>query len=180
MRAATPADVPSLARVHVESWHHTYRRILTPANLAHTTISRSTARFRGYFWHGGQDLSLLHVLETGEGRSRRIVGYSNSGLSNSRRLAARGEIYELYLLPEVQGYGGGRKLLSAGLWALAGRRMLPAIVWALAENTRALRFYRSMRGREIARSTVVVGEQRLAKVAFSWSDYLPWPEHDLR
>jgi hypothetical protein len=33
-----------------------------------------------------------------------------------------------------------------------------------------------MRGREVARSTVDVGDQILTKVAYAWADYLPWPD----
>ncbi len=172
VRVASDDDVPALARVHVASWHHAYADIIAPHNLAQTTLARAIHRFRGYFWHGGQDLSLLHVLDGEAG----VIGYVNSGLSNSRELGARGEVYELYLDPAFHGRGGGRKLLSAGLWALSGRRLLPAVVWVLADNHRARRFYEGMRGREVARGRVNVGDQVLGKVAYAWSDYLPWPE----
>jgi ribosomal protein S18 acetylase RimI-like enzyme len=184
IRPARPQDVGALAQVHVASWHHAYRGIVAPHNLALTNFSRSVSRFRGYFWHGGQNVSLLHVVEGPEG----VVGYVNSGLSNSRDMLfpatsqtgrsvrPRGEVFELYLHPDAHGRGAGRKLLSAGLWALSGRRLLPAIVWVLADNQHARRFYEGMRGREIARSTVVVGDQVLNQIAYVWVDYLPWPE----
>lgn len=172
VRLAELRDVAALARVHVASWHAAYRGIISPQNLARTTLARAESRFRGYFGRGGQQKSLLHVLEGEAG----VLGYINSGRSHSRRLGVRGEVYELYLHPEVQGRGGGRKLLSAGLWALASYRLLPAAVWALEDNLRARRFYASMRGRELARGTTKVGDQLLAKVAYAWVDYLPWPE----
>jgi ribosomal protein S18 acetylase RimI-like enzyme len=184
IRPARPQDVGALAHVHVASWHHAYQGIVAPHNLALTNFSRSVSRFRGYFWNGGQNVSLLHVVEGAEG----VVGYVNSGLSNNREmvipraelsdepLRARGEVFELYLHPDAHGRGAGRKLLSAGLWALSGRRLLPAIVWVLADNHHARRFYEGMRGREIARDTVVVGDQVLNRIAYAWADYLPWPE----
>lgn len=172
VRLAHANDVAALARVHVASWHHAYQGILSAQSLANTNLARSVSRFRGYFWHGGQDLSLLHVLEGDDG----VVGYVNSGLSNSRELGVRGEVYELYLHPDVHGRGGGRKLLSAGLWALSGRRLVPAVVWVLADNHPARRFYERMRGREIDHGEVNVGDEVLAKVAYAWIDYLPWPE----
>lgn len=172
VRLARETDIPALARVHVASWHHAYDGIIAPHNLAHTNLARSLGRFRGYFWRGGQRVSLLHVLDGEAG----VIGYVNSGLSSSPELGARGEVFELYLDPALHGRGGGRKLLSAGLWALSGRRLTPTIVWVLAENEHARRFYERMRGREIARSTVEVGDQVLVKVAYAWVDYLPWPE----
>lgn len=172
VRLARGDDVSALARVHVASWHHAYRGIIAPRNLERTNFSRSVSRFRGYFWQGGQSVSLLHVLDSSEG----VVGYVNSGLSNSRELGMRGEVYELYVHPDAQGRGGGRKLLSAGLWALSGRRLLPSVVWVLTDNRRARGFYEAMRGRELACSTVEVGDQVLDRVAYAWTDYLPWPE----
>jgi ribosomal protein S18 acetylase RimI-like enzyme len=194
IRPARPQDVGALAHVHVSSWHHAYREIVEPHNLALTNFSRSISRFRGYFWQGGQNVSLLHVVEGAEG----VVGYVNSGLTNSRHIAfppvdtararaadealskrplrPRGEVFELYLHPDAHGHGAGRKLLSAGLWALSGRRLLPAIVWVLADNHHARRFYEGMRGREVASGSVTVGDQTLKQVAYGWVDYLPWPE----
>jgi ribosomal protein S18 acetylase RimI-like enzyme len=179
IRPARPQDVGALAHVHVSSWHHAYREIVEPHNLALTNFSRSISRFRGYFWQGGQNVSLLHVVEGAEG----VVGYVNSGLTNSRHIVfppgqirPRGEVFELYLHPDAHGRGAGRKLLSAGLWALSGRRLLPAIVWVLADNHHARHFYEGMRGREVASGSVSVGDQTLKQVAYGWVDYLPWPE----
>lgn len=172
IRPARPHDVSELAEIHVASWQHAYQGILAPHNLALTSLPRSVGRFRGYFWQGGQNVSLLHVVEGLEG----VVGYVNSGLTNDRELGARGEVFELYLHPDAHGCGAGRKLLSAGLWALSGRRLLPAIVWVLADNHHARRFYEGMRGREIAHGRARVGDQELDKVAYAWVDYLPWPE----
>jgi ribosomal protein S18 acetylase RimI-like enzyme len=172
VRQARPQDAGALASVHVASWHHAYGGILAPHNLALTNIPRSLGRFRGYFWRGGQRHSLLHVAECDEG----VVGYVNSGRCNDRGLGGRGEVFELYLHPDVQGRGVGRKLLSAGLWALSGHGLMPAIVWALADNQHARRFYESMHGREIARGPVGVGDQVLERIAYAWADYLPWPE----
>ena len=93
----------------------------------------------------------------GEGAG--VIGYVNSGISSTRGLGARGEVFELYLDPRFHGLGGGRKLLSAALWTLSARRLLPAVVWVLADNHRARRFYEGMRGREVARGTVRVGDQ---------------------
>lgn len=172
VRPARPQDVGALAQVHVASWHHAYQGILAPHNLALTNYPRSLGRFRGYFWRGGQRSSLMHVAETDEG----VVGYVNSGACSDRGIGARGEVFELYLHPDFHGEGAGRKLLSAGLWALSGYKLLPAIVWVLADNHAARRFYEGMRGREVAHGKVVVGDQLLDKVAYAWVDYLPWPE----
>ncbi len=174
VRQASPADVPQLARVHVASWTAAYAGIIHPHNLAPTTVTRSQGRFQGFFLAGGQTASVaLHVLGQGE----RVLGYVNCGRVDSGSADARGEIFELYLDPQAQGRGFGGMLFSAGMWALAERELQPMIVWALTANLRARHFYLKMGGRELARGWAQVGDQRLAKVAYLWEDYLPWPTH---
>ena len=173
VRPARPSDVPALARIHVESWHRAYAHIIAPHNLAKTTLDRSETRFRGFFRASGR--TRIDLLEGPAGP----IGYVNYGVSETTQLGARGEVYELYLAPEAQGRGAGRSLLAAGLWGLAAAGLLPVQVWVLRDNLRARRFYARMRGRELAVGWVDVGDQRLAKVAYGWANYLPWPEHQL-
>lgn len=168
VRLALANDAPALARIHVASWHATYRDLIAPHNLARIEYKRTLARFRRHFWH--DDDSLLHVLDLKTG----IAGYACSG--STRDLDMRGEVYELYLDPALQRRGHGRRLFSAALWALASRGQSPAFVWVLRENHGARRFYESMGGREIGESTAHFGDQVLPKVAYAWIDYLPWPE----
>lgn len=172
IRAARESDVAALARVHVAAWQHAYADILAPATLARTDLARSTQRFRRYFRGPERERSRLFVLDGAAG----VVGYVNFGASRGTGSEPRGEVFELYLDPDFHGRGGGRKLLSAGLWALSGQRLLPAWVWVLADNARARRFYAGMGGREVARGRVRVGDEVLAQVAYAWTDALPWPE----
>jgi ribosomal protein S18 acetylase RimI-like enzyme len=102
------------------------------------------------------------VADMGEGP----VGYARLGDAR-RRDRGTGEIYELYLLPEYQGVGLGRRLFGARArrWR-EGRPRL--VVRALAENAAACRFYRAMGGREVGRGREVIGGRRLETVSFVW------------
>ena len=172
IRLAQASDVVALTRIHVASWHATYGDLIAPHNLARIEPKRTLARFRRHFWP--DDESMVHVLELERGRERGIVGYASSG--STSELGMRGEVYELYLDPKAQRRGYGGRLLSAALWALAERGQTPAHVWVLSDNHGARRFYEQMRGREVAQSTARFGDQLLAKTAYAWVDYLPWPE----
>ncbi len=95
-------------------------------------------------------------------------------LANYRRNRARslyydGEIYELYLRPEYQGLGFGRRLFTAARRDLAQSAMKSLIVWALSENDSALEFYRALGGKAVARSSEKFGTRVLDKVAFGWN-----------
>ena len=81
----------------------------------------------------------------------------------------RGEIYELYLRPECQGCGLGRRLFTEARRELAPHGLDRLMVWALAENEIACRFYRAMGGIEAGRSQDRFCGVPLDKIGFAWS-----------
>ncbi len=99
----------------------------------------------------------------------RIAGYANYGRNRARSLTYDGEIYELYLRPEFQGLGFGRRLFTAARRDLAQSGLKSLVVWALSDNDPAVEFYRAIGGRAVARSSERFGSKTLDKVAFAWS-----------
>jgi ribosomal protein S18 acetylase RimI-like enzyme len=95
-----------------------------------------------------------------------VAGYATLGPARSRGLSARGEIYELYLAPEYQGIGLGRRLFSAACSDLARRGLAPVLVWVLADNQPARGFYERLGGRPIAVGDERLGGTRLSKIAY--------------
>jgi ribosomal protein S18 acetylase RimI-like enzyme len=95
-----------------------------------------------------------------------IAGYVSYGRCRDRSLPADGEVDELYLAPEYQGLGFGRRLFKAVRNDLADREMNRVVVWALADNERACHFYERLGGRTIARVDERIGGTSLTKVAY--------------
>jgi ribosomal protein S18 acetylase RimI-like enzyme len=79
-----------------------------------------------------------------------------------------GEIYEIYLRPEFQGLGFGRRLFTAARRDLAQSGLKSMVVWALSDNEPAVQFYRALGGRAVARSSERFGDRTLDKVAYGW------------
>ena len=109
--------------------------------------------------------SRVSVLAFGE----QIAGYANYGRNRARSLHFDGEIYELYLRPEFQGLGFGRRLFTAARRDLAQSGLKSMVIWALSDNETAVEFYRALGGRMVARSSEQFGAKTLDKVAFSWA-----------
>jgi GNAT superfamily N-acetyltransferase len=78
-----------------------------------------------------------------------------------------GEIDELYLAPEYQGLGFGRRMFKAVRNDLEDRGSKRIAIWCLTENERGCSFYRGMGGRLIAETT-----ERFSGVAVAKSCYL--------
>ncbi len=79
-----------------------------------------------------------------------------------------GEIFELYLAPECQGCGFGRRMFEAARKDLAGHGLSTVVVWALADNERAVGFYRRLGGRVLHRARETFGGQQRERIAFGF------------
>ncbi len=158
IRHAKPDDASALSRVFDAAWREAYLGIIPGVTLDKMFARRSERWWRSTVTRGRP----LVVLDIGQG----IAGYASYGRCRDRSLPAEGEIDEIYLLPEYQGIGLGRRLFKAVLNDLRHSDMRQVAVWALAENQRACAFYEGLGGRSVARVEERIGGTPLAKVAY--------------
>ena len=160
IRHARPGDAEAITRVHDASWRDAYRGVIPGAEL-----ERVVARRGPQWWHSailrGTELLVLDVDDD-------IVGYSTYGRNRVPSMPYSGEIFELYLLPQYQGLGFGRRLFNAARRELAEHGYLSTIVWALADNEKALAFYRRLGGHAVRKAEERFGDDMLARVAFGF------------
>src|ERR1700748_3536453 len=161
IRRAKAADAMAVAGVHDAAWRTSYRGII-PGPELEKLINR---RGPGWWENAIAKGSRVALLSFGD----RIAGYANYGRNRARSLFYDGEIYELYLCPEFQGLGFGRRLFTAARRELAQSTMKSLIVWALSENEHATEFYRALGGKTVARSSEKFGARVLDKIAFGWN-----------
>jgi ribosomal protein S18 acetylase RimI-like enzyme len=63
-----------------------------------------------------------------------VAGYATLGLNRARSLPQEGEIYELYLKPEFQGVGLGKRLFTEARQLLDSLGCKGVVVWCLEDN----------------------------------------------
>ncbi|HEU5017991.1 MAG TPA: GNAT family N-acetyltransferase [Pseudolabrys sp.] len=160
IRRAKAADASEVAAAHDEAWRAAYQGII-PGKELEKLINR-----RGPDWWDSaiRKGSRITVFQFGE----QIAGYANYGRNRARSLFYDGEIYELYLRPEFQGLGFGRRLFNAARKDLLQSGLKSLVVWALSDNEPAVEFYRALGGRAVARSSERFGAKTLDKVAYAW------------
>ena len=160
IRSARPSDACAVADIHALAWREAYLGII-PA----LEIERNIARRGPVWWHGalrrGRNIAVLDFA--GE-----LAGYASFGRGRVRGLA-QGEVYELYMRPEFQGVGLGRKLFEAARKRLARDQLSGLVIWSLTENERACGFYSAMGGKVNARAVERLGDVWLDKHAYTWS-----------
>ena len=160
VRRAKPCDAVAIASTHDEAWRGAYQGII-PGPELDKLINRRGADWWDSAIRKGSRISILGFGDT-------LAGYANYGRNRARSLYYEGEIYELYLRPEFQGLGFGRKLFTAARKDLVQSGLQSLVVWALSDNESAVEFYRALGGRAVARSSERFGGKVLDKVAFAW------------
>jgi ribosomal protein S18 acetylase RimI-like enzyme len=155
-----PGDAAGISLVHDEAWTEAYRGIIPGKDL-----ERMVARRGPVWWHGAISRgSRIAVIDVGD----RLAGYASYGRNRAPSLPFQGEVFELYVKPEFQGLGFGRRLFQGARRQLANLGLATTVVWTLAENERAIGFYEEIGGLLVGRAPEVFGRVTCERLAFGW------------
>ena len=160
IRNAREGDAAGIAAAHDAAWRDAYRGVIPGREL-----ERLIARRGPRWWHSaimrGSRLLVLDFDET-------IGGYVSYGRNRVPSLRYGGEIFELYVAPEFQGAGFGRRLFETARQDLADYGYPSFLVWALADNERAVAFYQRLGGRNVRQANERFGSEIRARHAFAF------------
>lgn len=161
VRRAKADDAAAITAVHDAAWRHAYRGILPGLDLERMVERRGPA-----WWQRAiRRHVIVMVLEVGG----QVAGYATMGPNRMRHLPFRGEIYEIYMLPEYQGIGLGGRLFGESRRTLQQLDFRGLAVRALAANEQACGFYRRMGGQMVLETVERVGEDMLPVNVFGWN-----------
>lgn len=162
IRPAGPEDVPSVARVHVDTWRTAYRGILPDDYLEGLSYADHERRRREWMEKNPQTFTLV-AEEDG------IVGFADAGPERKNDPDFEGELYAIYVLGSTQRRGIGRALFDAVLRGLLDRGWSSMLVWVLRENPWR-RFYEKHGGAVVRRGKIELGGKLLDEVGYGWRD----------
>ena len=160
IRRARRADAQDIAAVHDAAWRAAYRGLI-PGGELERMIARRGPRWWDAAIARGSRLLVLDFADA-------IGGYASYGRNRVPSLPHRGEIFELYLAPEFQGLGFGRRLFEAARADLADHGYPSVLVWALADNERALDFYDRLGGKPLRTAPERFGAEMRERIAFGF------------
>ncbi len=165
IRYATVDDASGIALVRAESWLGAYRGIVPDEYLDAIDVDEWAERQRRNMEQQSDDL-VAFVAET----QGVVAGWAVGGPNREEVCHYAGELYAIYLLPEYQRRGIGRKLAAAVARWLMDQSLDSMILWVLEQNHPARHFYKAMGGRCCgARHTHIAGIS-LPEVAYGWDD----------
>jgi ribosomal protein S18 acetylase RimI-like enzyme len=160
IRAARPGDEAGIARVHDAAWREAYLGVIPGRDLERMIQRRGPTWWRRAIL-GGTRLTVLDFAD-------QIAGYASYGRNRMPSLPFGGEIFELYLAPEYQGAGLGRRMFQWARSDLAAHGYGSFVVWALAGNERAIDFYQRLGGAVVRRAPERFGPETRERVAFGF------------
>jgi len=132
IRLARADEAQRIAEIHVRGWQAAY------SLLRRLSVEDRAAYWRRELVEGRQEAR--HVWCAARGADP--LGFAAIGPSRDLGSGAdTGEVYAIYLEPDVVGTGVGRLLFAHAVDHLRREGFRAAILWVLATNTRASRFY---------------------------------------
>jgi GNAT superfamily N-acetyltransferase len=162
IRPARADDARAIARLDVETWRTTYAGVLSADYLVGLSARRREFGWRMAILREPRDVRVAVDL-AGE-----IQGFGSCGPCRSERRFP-GEVFTLYVAPDWQNRGIGRRLLIALFQRLVASGLDAAIIWVLQDNP-ARFFYERLGGRIISHKPIQVGGGRVAALAYGWPD----------
>lgn len=160
VRPAEPQDARAISEVHRLSWTQAYAGL-----IPHKPLTQMIERRKENWWRkatrGPATLLVLDVAGS-------IAGYSTIGLNRAKALPYDGEVYEIYLRPEFQGIGLGRRLFGESRRLLKSLGCDGLVVWCLEDSENASRFFRRHGGLDMVEGMEDFGGTDLRKIGFVW------------
>jgi GNAT superfamily N-acetyltransferase len=179
IRRASRSDATAIARVHVETWQSAYAGLLPDSMLVGMSDMRQAAWWRRLLSDPGEARGVFVADDEDMG----VVGFGSCGLvrdkpegldpSTSLRTGGReirvGEVYTLYVEPDFQNQGLGRRLLDALFRQLRADGCDTAVLWMLAANPTRF-FYEGLGGEPVGHRVDTMAGADVEEMAFAWRD----------
>ena len=171
IRRATAKDATEIGRVYVETWQSSYAGLLPDEMLARMSDVRQSAWWsraiadpregRGIFVAEDEEMGVVGFGSCGP------VRQIPEGLDGTETRV--GEVYTLYVEPDFQNRGLGRRLLDALFRQLRADGCDTAVLWMLADNPTRF-FYEGLGGERVGERADTMAGVDVEEVAFGWHD----------
>jgi ribosomal protein S18 acetylase RimI-like enzyme len=162
IRSARLEDAGPIARLDVETWQAAYAGILGTPYLAGLSPERRASGWANVIRREPKD---VRVAITAEGD---IVGFGSCGKCRGEP-GFTSEVFTLYVAPDWQNQGIGRRLLLAMFARLVAEGHASAVIWVLRENP-ARFFYQRLGGKEVRRKLLPFNGSQVAASGYGWRD----------
>lgn len=164
IRRAHESDLEAIARVLVDTWRTTFRRLLSDEFLDGISYAYQRERHLRTMVRPNTAYFVAETAGTGE-----VIGFANGGPNRHHEYPYAGELYAIYIREEFQRRGVGKRLFCTLAAQLLQSGFTSMLVWVLVSNPNR-GFYERVGGRLTARRPIELGPETVDEDALVWSD----------
>ena len=136
IKPASQRDAKAIAELHVSAWRHAYADLMDPEDLKALSVDKRQA-----MWREAIEYAEPQVL-VASNEAGKLVGFVAFDRSRDPKTkSTTGELWALYVAPEVLGTGAGLALWDAARDACEDEGFNEVTAWVYARNDRALNFF---------------------------------------
>ncbi|RSL33142.1 GNAT family N-acetyltransferase [Salibacterium salarium] len=165
IRQANKKDISAIAQLHVEGWQRTYKNIFPAEVLDNLNVEERADQWEAIL---SASNTVTEVVTSDKGG---ILGVVSGGpLQDSSIHGYDGELYAIYLAPDIQGQGLGKRLFISMAQHLYKNGFQRMMVWLAYKNS-ARYFYERFSPVEVSRKINQFGVEDVA-YGYQLSDLL--------
>ena len=163
IRRAHKTDIPAIARVHLECWRAMYAAMIPEHIFEALELKRETRWTR--ILEGSQFGDEIALVA--ENNNNKVVGFTHVGKEWGGHPTIEAELYSLFVVPEHQGRGVGKKLLLAAANALVKNGTNSMLVRVRSGNPTP-RVYQALGAENLGPQTVSIDGVSVQEVTYGW------------
>jgi GNAT superfamily N-acetyltransferase len=163
IRRAVPQDALRIAEVRVESWQQTYKGLIPDSYLSAMRVEDSALIWERVL-EASSDAACTYVLEV----NGDICGFASGITLADSKYGFDAELTGVYVLPQVQRNGVGRRLVSKVAATLAQAGATSLLTWVLAEHRGGREFFEAIGAEQKFEKLFDWDEFELKEVGYGW------------
>ena len=165
VRPAVPTDALAIAQVRVDAWRITYRGMIPDAYLAAMKVEESHALWERVLLAAPNTTNTFVAEVDG-----RVAGFASGMMLAEPKHGLDAELTAVYVAPDAQRSGIGRRLVAAVAAAQRGHGAHGLIVWVIAANKAARAFYEHLGAQILVEQPFTWDGMDLVEAGYGWHD----------
>jgi ribosomal protein S18 acetylase RimI-like enzyme len=168
LRRATVADAEAIAAIRIEGWRTTYRGMIPDSYLNEMDMNENVLHWRTILQAlPVKEDSLCVYVAVSEDE---IVGFVSAMKLSEPKLDKDGEINAIYIRPQWQRCGIGKRMLHKAARSLQAMGCGSCVIWVIDGNSQARNFYEELGGEILIEQDFSWDGLDLTEVGYGWND----------
>ncbi len=168
LRRATVADAQAIAAIRIEGWRISYRGMIPDSYLENMQLDENVLHWRTILQAlpAKEDSLCVYVAVNDE----EIVGFVSAMKLPEAKLDKDAEINAIYMRPQWQRCGIGKRLLHKATRSLQAMGCTSCVIWVIDGNSQARNFYEELGGEILVEQDFNWDGLELTEVGYGWQD----------